>query len=60
MPALHLPPKKPTELQQFITLLINALQVRLEICADGGSTPADILKAVTDSVIDARNQLPRN
>ena len=54
--ALHLPPKRPSDLQVFVAHLELALESRFELVSDE-MTPADALKAVLDSVADARQEL---
>jgi hypothetical protein len=59
MPALHLPPKKPSELQQFVRHLEGALEARFELFEIHyeDATLADVLKAVLDSVVEARKEM---
>jgi hypothetical protein len=58
MGALHLPPKKPSELQQFVKHLEGALEARFEMAdAHGDMSAEDALKAVLDSVAEARKEM---
>jgi hypothetical protein len=59
MPALHLPPAKPSELQRFVRHLEGALEARLELfeAHHDDATLADVLKAVLDSVTEARKEI---
>jgi hypothetical protein len=59
MGALHLPPKKPSEAQAFAAHLELALETRFELfeAHHEDATLADVLKAVLDSVTDARKEM---
>jgi hypothetical protein len=57
MPALHQPPAKPSELQVFIRHFEGALEARFDLAADMPMRPADALKAVLDSVVEARKEM---
>jgi hypothetical protein len=59
MGALHLPPKKPSDAQQFAAHLELALETRFELFDKyrTDTTAADALKAVLDSVADARKEM---
>lgn len=57
MGALHLPPKKPSELQQFIAHFEGALEARYELWRDDDATPGDAVKAILDAVAEARKEM---
>ena len=59
MGALHLPPKKPSELQTFVKHLEDALEARIELIGNGlpEPSPFDVLRALHDSVVEARKEM---
>lgn len=49
--------KISADLKLFITYFEEALEARFEVMHDAPARPADVLKAVLDSVAEARKEL---
>ena len=56
MPALHLPPAKPSELQRWSAHLALALENRLDLMTDV-ATPSDVVALVLNAVEEARKEM---
>jgi hypothetical protein len=54
--ALHLPPKKPSDVQVFVAHLELALEARVEAMSDD-ATGRDAMRAVLDCVAEARREM---
>lgn len=56
-PTLHLPPKKPSEAQQFSAHFALALENRLDLADDKQMTPSDTVAMVLNALDDARKEM---
>lgn len=55
--ALHLPPKKPSELEAWTGHLVLALESRLDLADDAQMTPSDCVAMVLNAIVDARKEM---